>query len=285
MIRYIYILFITLSISVTVCAQNSWFGISPIVGTTWQLDASPMTTPKTGAAFGLGITYQLQKRYFLMEMGVEALYNFHQVELADSLFGLPMVDTKGTSFLYKGLLYNRRDASHSMALRIPLMFGAEFTYVYFLAGAKLHINLYARNSARASLTTSGEYDIFYDDIINVPTHGFTNAQSVKSYGDMQYNLLDLRPSIEVGAILNYPPNRTKIHLGIFAEYGVINSLPHEHTEELIIPDVSQYMQVKLNHIYTTPYANKLNHLSVGVRFKVFLRLQGRGRNDCRCINY
>lgn len=284
MTRYIYLLFIALSLSATVPAQRSWFAISPMAGATWQLDDSQITTPKTGAEVGLGITYQLQKQYFLMESGVEAVYNFQQVRLTDSLLVFPMVDTQGTPFLYKGLLYERKDASHTMALRIPLMFGAKFTYVYFLAGAKLQINLHGRNSARASLTTSGEYDSFYDDIINLPSHGFADAQPVNSYGDMDYNLLDLRPAIEVGTILNYLPNRTKIHLGIYAEYGVFNSIPREHGDELIIPDLSQYMQLKLNHVYATPHANKINNLSVGVRLKAFLQPQGRGYNDCHCIN-
>ena len=283
MIRYIYILFIALSLSATVCAQTGWLGISPMVGATWQLDDSHITTPKAGAEVGLGVTYQLQKRHFLMELGLEALYNFHQVELSDSLLVFPMVDTKGTPFLYKGLLYDRRDASRSMALRIPLMFGAKFSYFYFLAGAKLQINLHGRNNVRASLTTSGEYDIFYDDIINAPSHGFADAQPVNSYSDMDYYLLDLRPSIEVGTILNYRPSRTKMHLGIYAEYGVL-TIPLEQADELIVPDLSQYMQLHLNHIYATPHVNKFNHMSVGVRFKVFLQTHGRGYNDCHCIN-
>jgi hypothetical protein len=265
-------------------AQRSWLGISPIATTNWQFDDSQLTTPKAGVGAGLGVVYQLQKQHFLMELGVEALYNYYQVGLADSLLAFRMIDTKGTSFVYKGRLYDRKDVSHTMDIRIPIMFGAEFTYVYFLAGAKLHIHLYGKHSAHACLTTSGEYDIFYDEIVNLPSHGFTDAQPIKSYCDMNYNI-DLRPTIEVGANLNHQPNRSKIHLGIFVEYGVLNTIPRKQTEELIVPDLSQYMQVDLKHIYATQHASRLNHLSVGMRFKVFLQIQGKRRNNCRCLDY
>jgi hypothetical protein len=282
MIRYIYILVIALLLSVSAYAQRSWLGISPIVATSVQFDDSPLTTPKVGAMAGVGFTYQLQKRHFLMEVGVEGTYNLHRVALADSLLVFPMVDTKGTPFLYKGLLYDRQDLTHSMAIRVPLMFGAEFTYVYFLAGAKLHINFQGNNSARASLTTSGEYDIFYDDVVNMPSHGFEEAQPVKSYTDFVYNI-DLRPSIELGAVLNYRPSSSKMYLGLFAEYGVLNTMPRQHDAELIIPDLSQYMQFELNHIYATPHASRLNNLSVGIRFTAFLQPQSNRQGNCHCI--
>lgn len=282
MIRYIYILLIALWLSVNMYAQKSWVGISLLVGTTWQIDDSHLTTSKPGAIAGLGFTYQLQKKHFLMEVGVEATYNYHNVALADSLLVFSMKDTKGTPFLYKGLLFDRQDVSHNVAVRLPLMFGAEFDYVYFLAGAKFHINFQGRNTSRASLTTSGEYDIFYDDIINMPSHGFVNAQPVKSITDFAYRI-DLRPSVEVGAVFNSGMFGNKMHIGIFAEYGVLNSMPQEHTSKLIVPNVSQYMKVDMNHIYSTSHASKLNHLAVGIRFKAFLQLYSQQLRNCRCV--
>jgi hypothetical protein len=74
-----------------------------------------------------------------------------------------------------------------------------------------------------------------------------------------------------------------MYLGLFAEYGVLNTMPRQHDAELIIPDLSQYMQFELNHIYATPHASRLNNLSVGIRFTAFLQPHSNRQGNCHCV--
>ena len=280
--RYISIIILLLLLSLCNYAQRNWVGVSPSVFTTWQFDDSHLTTLKTGAGAGVELMYQYQKKHFILEAGLEGTYNYHHVGVGDSLLSFSMIDTQGTPFQYKGLLSNREDQSHNLAVRIPLMLGVEFDYVYLLAGAKLHFNILGRSKSYADLTTSGEYDMFYEEIVNVPSHGFSSNQPMATKGNITYSI-DLRPSIEFGVVFNNKYRRNKMHLGLYAEYGLLNSLPRFNSEELIIPDLSQYMQVSMSHIYNTTHVSKLNHLAVGIRFKAFLQLQSNNKNKCRCL--
>lgn len=257
-------------------SQAHWIGVAPTAFTTLQLDDSPMTSSKLGAGAGIGMSYALQMKNFVFELGAEATYNYHLVGLDDVYLTYQMIDTKGTPFQYNGAIKKRRDVSHTMAIRMPVMVGVEFKYIYLLAGAKIHVNVAGSNHSIARLTTSGKYDMFYGEITNVPSHGFVDNQRIQDESDFTYGI-DVRPTIELGTVINkgrYDYRyKNKYHLGIFAEYGVLNAIPSDRTAELIIPDVSQYLQVDMNHVYTTPNVSKLHHFQLGVRFKTYFRIQ------------
>lgn len=279
--RPIVIIISMLLICITTYAQNSWVGVSSTAFTTWQMDDSSISTSKIGAGAGIGFAYQWQKKRFIMEFGLDVTYNYHHIGLTDTLLSFSMIDTKGTPFQYKGMLANREDISHTMAIAIPMMFGMEFNYLYFLAGINLNLNIFGTSFSCANLTTSGKYDIFYDELVNIPSHGFADNQPITSTGNITYNI-DIRPSIEFGTVFNNFFKKSKVHLGIYAEYGILNTLPSNNIEELIIPNLSQYMQVDMNHFYTTPHASYLHNFVVGVRFKAFLQIINNNKNKCRC---
>lgn len=279
--RSIQILVFMLFMCISTYAQHSWVGVSSTGFITWQMDDSSISTSKIGAGGGIGFAYQWQKKRFIMELGLDATYNYHHIGLTDTLLSFSMIDTKGTPFRYNGLVSNREDISHTIAISFPMMFGMEFNYVYFLAGINLNFNLFGGCVSYANLTTSGNYDIFYDELVNLPSHGFDNNKPITSAGNITYNI-DIRPSIEFGAIFNNIFKKSKIHLGIYAEYGLLNTLPSNNVEKLIMPDLSQYMQLDMNHFYTTPYASYLHNFVIGVRCKAFLEIISNNKNKCRC---
>jgi hypothetical protein len=72
-----------------------------------------------------------------------------------------------------------------------------------------------------------------------------------------------------------------MHLGLFAEYGLLNSLPRERHAELLDVDMSHYMQLNMNHIYTTRLVSRLNQMTIGIRFTTYLEMR-EGRY-CKCV--
>ena len=283
--RKIYITSIMLMICICSYAYNqlrNWVAVSPMVFTTLQLDDSPLTTPKLGGGVGVGLQYHVQYDYLIAELGIEAAYSHYRVGIDNVNLSYHMIDTKGTPFLYNGLISRRRDISNTMSIRIPLMVGIEWKYVYMMAGVKLNINAMSTNKSVARMTTSGSYDIFYEEITNVPSHGFVDNQRIASTSYFKYNI-DLRPCVEIGTILNTSPysysrKRNKMHLGLYAECGVLNTLPYDRNAILMTPSLNQYIQVKMSHIYTTPSVSRLNNIEIGVRYKAFFRIQrSRGR--------
>ena len=279
MMRKVYITIIMLAICACTYATN-WFGVSPTVFTTLQLDDSPLTTPKLGAGGGLGINYLMQKQHFILQIGAEATYNHSRVSVEDShLSYLMKYSEKWDSVVYSGLLDQRCDASYTMAIRIPVMLGAEYEYLYFLAGAKLHLNLSGKAHSSAFLTTKGEILHLIGIVENAPLLGF-DEKSINNTSNISYSI-DLRPSIEVGAVLYNRQRDNKMHLGLFAEYGLLNSLPRERHAELLDVDMSQYMQLNMNHIYTTRLVSRLNQMTIGIRFTTYLEMR-EGRY-CKCV--
>lgn len=255
---------------------RNWIAVSPIVYTTLQIDDSPLTTPKLGGGVGVGIHYHMQYSYLIAEFGFETAFSHYRVGLDDVNLPYDMIDTKGTLFQYNGLIAKRRDISNTLSIRIPLMVGAQWKYWYMMAGAKFNVNAMSNNKSIARMTTSGLYDIYYEEITNVPSHGFENNKRVSSNSSFNYGL-DFRPCIEIGAVLNNSPytytrKRNKMHLGVYAEFGVLNTLPYDRNSTLITSSVNQYMQVKMSHVYTTPNVSRLNNLEIGVRYKAFIGL-------------
>jgi hypothetical protein len=280
MIRRLYIIILILLASINAYAHRHWFGASPMAFTTLSLDNSPLTTPKIGAGGGLGFNYLFQKRNFLLQVGLEGTYNNHRVAIKDnSLEFFPMIDNQLDTFTYHGLVEHRIDGSNNFALRLPLMMGAEYEYFYFLAGAKLHLNFKGKSKSQATLTTWGDYLKFIDDVYDVDPIFFTD-RPIETRHKVQFGL-DVRPSIEVGAVFYGTQWIEKIHLGLYAEYGLLNTLPRQRNDKLMDIRFSESMQVEMNHIYNTSHSTSLHHLAVGLRLTMFLEYISYDK--CRCV--
>jgi hypothetical protein len=280
MMRKIYIIAALLIVSMSGYAYSSvqnWLGLSPMAYATMQLDDAAVTTPALGVGGALGLNYQLKMNQFIMELGVEGAYGHYRVGLENMDLSYQMIDTKGTPFEYKGLVTNRVDMCNMLSVRVPLMFGVEWHHVYVKAGAKVSLALMGNGKSVAKLTTTGKYDIFYEEIQNTPTHGFVRDKAVESKSKFVYGL-DVSPQLEFGLVMNnksfsYRNKGHKMHLGVYASYGLMNALPTNRESKVLEGDVSQYMRVNMNHVYTTNEVTKLNQLEVGVRFQVFFQMR------------
>lgn len=266
-------------------SAKHWLGVSLDGDLAWQLDKIDITTAKTGGGCSIGIVYQFQRRHFTIETGLSGTFAHNRVGVRDSLLSFAMIDTKGQPFIYNGYLKDRVDMSNNLAVSIPLMIGLEYDYFYVLAGSKLNINLLSKTHQQAKLTTTGNYDIYYDPLVNIPTHGFYDFVTEQPKGTMSYQMLDVRLALEVGSF--FPPNNrsSKFRIGAFVEYGVLNARSSTLKGSLLTPDLSEYMHVAMDHIYSTPYQaeGSINNLTCGIRFTAFFSLYTGRSNTCRCV--
>ncbi len=259
--------------------SQRWVGLSADADLAWQLDKMPQTTTQLGAGCGIGFVYQYQRNHFILETGLEGKFAYNPVGVADSLVQINMIDTKGTPFIYNGYIKDRVDISKNFSLNLPLMVGFEADYFYGLIGAKLNCALFSRTRQTAQLATTGDYDIFYETLENMPTHGFHDYGKVESEGSMNYQI-DIRIAAEWGTVL-YSSNRfVKYRIGVFAEYGILNVRKSSNNIALISPDVTEYMHVNMNHIYSSSCSltSPVHNLLCGLRFSVLFNVENPKRH-------
>lgn len=261
----------------------------------WHFDReenAELTTPKLGGGASVGGVYQYQYDKFLVQMGLGA----SQVWLRQGLDTLPiecaMNDTEDIPFTYHGSLTNRIDQVMVTELMVPIMLGTKIRSFHVLVGAKFAATILGFTSQTAALTTWGDYgDRYYGPLEHMPQHGFYDGKEVASQDTMSF-----RPDVRLCAELGWSWALTKepvkigapiLQVGAFVEYGILNPLKRMYNTSLLSEDFyNPYMDVKMNHVYTTMNREQtiINNLRVGVRVAVLFPV-AEGRNPfCRCIN-
>lgn len=261
----------------------------------WQFDReenAELTTPKLGGGASVGGVYQYQYDKFLVQMGLGA----SQVWLRQGLDTLPieraMNDTEGFPFTYYGSLTNRIDQVMVTELMVPVMLGTKIRSFHVLVGAKFAATILGFTSQTAALTTWGDYgDRYYGPLEHMPQHGFYDGKEVASQDTMSF-----RPDVRLCAELGWSWALTKepvkigapvLQVGAFVEYGILNPLKRMNNTSLLSEDFyNPYMDVKMNHVYTTMNREQtvINNLRVGLRVAVLFPV-AEGRNPfCRCID-
>ena len=272
-----------------------YVGAMVVGAAAWHFDReenAELTTPKLGGGASVGGVYQYQYDKFLVQMGLGA----SQVWLRQGLDTLPiehtMKDTEGFPFTYHGSLTNRIDQVMVTELMVPIMLGTKIRSFHVLVGAKFAATILGFTSQTAALTTWGDYgDRYYGPLEHMPQHGFYDGKEVASQDTMSF-----RPDVRLCAELGWSWALTKepvkigapiLQVGAFVEYGILNPLKRMYNTSLLSEDFyNPYMDVKMNHVYTTMNREQtvINNLRVGLRVAVLFPV-AEGRNPfCRCID-
>ncbi len=135
--------------------------------------------------------------------------------------------------------------------------------------------------------------MFYEDFFDMPQHGYANGQPAKTIGQADFSY-DIRACVELGGrwplsgALGKKSLSTQLEVGLFAEYGVLNTLKNGDNN-LVDVDYTKYMSVKMNHIYTTLSSSSasVNNLRIGLRASLLFPVAdvNSRRKKCMCIDW
>ena len=285
-------LILFLSVWTLLLSAQHYFGLAIGGVADYQFDNVDKTTSRLGGGAEFGAIYRLQKNRFLFQTGFGIDYSVSVLGVDSMSLSAKMIDTGGTPFTYRGIVYDREDRANVVELSVPLMFGFKVSSFYALVGAKFAYPLMATTRQTALLTTYGDYNgMFYEDFYDMPQHGYANGQSVRCNGKIDF-LDDVRACAELGGNWTLSElNDSQLAVGLFAEYGVLNTLKGGN-KNLVDVDYSQYMNITLNHIYTTMTRNEaiVNNLHVGLRVSLLFPVGGVDskhgkRGKCMCIDW
>ena len=257
---------------------------------------------KGGPGAGLNFTYNLEYGHFLFEVGLDARflnstssYGF-QIDRKDLTYPYLNPMTGATEYpTYSYLFDNLTETRNMLEVGVPVMFGAQFSRYYFLLGAKVHYGLPMGYSQK------GLYDIVVNDPALVDPYGMgiheingTTNQAI------QFRQPDISVAAEVGIDLDewlqaqpkpadkkdkkkqvkpgqrlpFGPEHVHYRLGLFAEYGVLNT---NNTPAKLPADFSA-TEVKAQSTNTLLALNgntKLNNLFVGAKFTIQFEVPGK----------
>ena len=242
---------------------------------------------KGGPGVGLDITYNLEYGHFLFETGLD--FRFLN---STSAYGFQAIRNDLT---YPGTTYsywfdNVREMRNMLEFGIPVMFGAQFNRFYFLVGAKVHYGLPMGYSQK------GLYDIVVNDPSLLEPYGMgIHELNGQTNQPIQFKQPDLSVAAEIGIDLDewlqaqpdkkkakvkpgqrLPFGREHIHyrVGLFAEYGVLNTnnTPAANPVEFAADQVAVQ---KTNTLLALNGDTKLNNLFVGAKFAIQFEVPGK----------
>jgi len=254
--------------------------------------SNPLQQLKGGPGAGLDLTYNLEYGHFRFETG----FDFRFLN-STSAYGFSAVREDktypGTHYYY--LFDNLKETRNLFQVGVPVMFGAQFGRYYFLLGAKVHY------SVMGLYSHSGKYDIVVQDPSMLEPYGRgIHSLNGKTDKPIKFGQPDVNLAAEIGIDLDewmqaqprtdkeakkkqqqvkagerLPFGREHVHyrLGLFAEYGVLNTNKTAAAKPLEFE--GQELVQKSNTLLAMNGNTKLNNLFVGAKFTIQFEVPGK----------
>jgi hypothetical protein len=305
---------INLIIAIILMAQMSfaqhYVGFGASLSSPFQVDKSNSTKPLFGWGEGIHVQYQYCVGHFIVSAGATLTGEHPRVGVDDEDFVARMRDTRhdrlsgseGIVFDYLGSVIKRKDLSSTVWLNFPVMVGLEIFPFYVMAGAEYSLFLASWTHQTAQMASIGDYlGRYYKVVDDMPTHGYHTYEPVETKGRMQYKN-DIRVLFEIGGTIPFIVNRRApdhlLRIGAFAEVGLRNVLNNSTNIPKTEWDVSQYMHVRMNHVYASnANTGAVRNIVVGVKATYLLpigelpkkfngyRYIRRTKKKCNCFGY
>ena len=269
--KRIYVIIAAVVLAPMLFAQH-YIGVGASLSSPFQLDRSGATKPLFGVGEGVTVQYQYRYEHFLLSVGASFSGEHPRVAVADETYNPRMTDTRGIEFTYLGSLISRKDLSSTLWFHTPVMIGFETYPFYMMAGAQFSLSLSSWTRQTGQMAAAADYSgRYYDDYIDdMHTHGYHAYQPVSTRGRMRYRN-DIRLLVELGGTVSVGRSGNGLdrllRIGAFAEIGMMNVLDNPAADAHTEWDVSQYMDVSMNHIYSAADANagSVRNIVAGVK--------------------
>ena len=282
--KYITLVFIALICNTATLSAANRHNLLFWTGGGYSSLSSDSNVPSSGrVGYEVGAGYELRFRNFIMHTGFE-LQGINSAFVPDDFIHTryPLVDTQGD--LFTGIFYFAKISDYNSLgyVNIPLMFGFSSKKIYFLAGAKVGVNLFGKSTVKSLVKSVGDYDeISIDHLEDIPHHSFFTREEKNVYPIKMK--LNYTASFEVGMNMKPWSKKLSSRLGLFCDYGLANIHSNSYSDDLIWNKGSDlpYLPTLGSTIRSSDFRNNtLNSLFVGVKFTLLFGLEGK--RDCRC---
>lgn len=175
-----------------------------------------------GADAQLNFAYELQRRRFFFNVGINARYDLTRNKMKSFIDAFPQQDRYGEAVSYRYHYNDLLEQQQTVMVGIPVQFGLYITpQVYLALGVKAEYPLVHSYSTKTQLSTDGMYDRFIEPFENNDYYGyyapFTYTRTGTCFVDKVCPWIT--PSLEVGARFRLK-KRVALRLGAYVEYGM-----------------------------------------------------------------
>jgi outer membrane protein OmpA-like peptidoglycan-associated protein len=242
---------------------------------------------KGGGGAGLDISYNLEYGHLLFLTGID--FRFLN---STSVYGFQVDRLETTYNAHYNYLFDKlSEQRNMMQLGVPVMLGAQFGSFYFLAGAKVGYTIWGNYGQK------GKYDIIVRDPALLEPYG-RGIHEIS--GETEQPIVFRQPEVSVVAELGLdldnwlqaqpdPKKKTKVkpgqrlpfgsehvhyRVGLFAEYGVLNTNATPQADPVLFAQNNEAVQ-KTNTMLAMNGDTKLNNLFVGAKFTIQFEVPGK----------
>ena len=254
-------------------------------GTLNQKNALQQLTGGGGA--GLDLTYNMEYGHLLFVTGLDFRFLNSTSNYGFNVGRIEQTYNATYNYLFDKLTEQR----NLMQLGVPIMLGAEFDPLYFLVGAKVGVSIWGNYSQK------GKYDIVITDPALIdPYGGGIHELSGQTEQPIKFRQPELSIAAEIGLDLDKwlqaqpdPKKKTKVkpgqrlpfgrehihyRVGLFAEYGVLNTNGTPQADPVTFEQGNELIQ-KSNTMLAMNGDTKLNNLFVGAKFTIQFEVPGK----------
>lgn len=256
-------------------------GESSLLTTLTNID----TKSSFGVGGGIGGGYEMHLSNFVWTAGLHIGIMHTSFKLGNINDSFDAVDDEGDALLYTYTQNNRRDNYTGLSLQVPVMVGADFGRIYFLAGVKVDVSMLGRSKVKTRLSSSGDYYDLIDPFTGMPEHGYFDDVTFDQKADFKFRP-DVMASAELGVNFglvtkemgfDVPKKKQIFRLALFADYGLLDKHNPGRLESITLPtklDASKMSEgITVNNILSTTQSTKeVHNLLVGVKFTVLFKL-------------
>ena len=265
---------------------TSGIGYTPATGTSNPIGF--MNKDKGFVGGGLGLGYQLRYKQFLMTVGAEfTSYN--------SLMGIANQED-GTFALHYGMkpyastmtyhydFSKLQDRLISGYVQLPLLMGMELKNVplYWQAGVKVGMGLLGSSKMTGEYTTYIEDQELISGLTDMYSHTLVTDQDLERDAQKVEFGLNVAATAEIGINLDQWVDDVRMRVGLFADYGVLNTLKYKAAPAA--QDIPTQMMTAANPLdfpvnsalaTTTAQGAQVNPFLVGAKIAVWFDLPRR----------
>ena len=276
--------------------QHHLFGFWLEAAYNTYLTTQPNFSPKPGGmAFGGGITYEYQNNHFLLQTGAGLRYQQTANRIADTdFYDNTVTDAWGYPYSLHYEFYDRVDSTFNFSLNVPLLFGARFQGLYFLAGLKFNMHFNGGTFVRATGSTTGTYEQYLGLFEEMDNHGLRKDVPLERKSDMY---IDLTPSILASLEIGYEwgkyakedngfgSKRTaldfRFRLAVFSDITLFNIQHGKTKPSLLVPENYKwdFPAYQLNHALVSQDAkgHTAHNIFAGVKLTLLLGFKTKGK--------
>lgn len=182
-----------------------------------------------GFAPAFGIGYRYTHRMLLVDVGLGVEYRYrinHPYDIED--VKADATDDTGMAYIGHHTWSDRETRFEHVGVTLPVMIGAEWNNIYFMAGVKAGVDIWGRSKEKGAYTLQGEYPYYGNAIfVNMPNHGFVDKVAYEEPSVPSSIAWNIRACAEVGYCISSlwtekgfgRKARPRYYAGAFVEYG------------------------------------------------------------------